>query len=220
MTAKADNQTLLRSARFRSCAFMIAAANANVARMTLPACCFLPLFLLASITATAGTVQRSNPGNGLSNWQSDGAAFSLQLLQLMPDNVRAVYANKGFPPALVEEMAGYCMFGTVVRNLADEPVSYDVADWRAVTVDGVRHPLRTKTEWLKIWQRQGVDFGWSILPAAQTLEVGDWGQGFTSIRLPHGTRFDLDYSWRQHGKTVHAVLEGVQCAPEQLPVVH
>jgi len=186
--------------------------------MKISALCSFLVLLVAAATAMAGTVQSTNPNNGLSNWQSADTPFSLQLLQLMPDNVRAVYSNKGFPPALVEEMAGYCMFGSVIRNLADEPVSYDVADWRAITADGVRHPLRTKTEWLKIWQSQGVDFGWSILPAAQTLEVGDWGQGFTTVKLPHGTRFDLDYSWRQHGKTFHAILEGLQCAPEQLPV--
>jgi len=175
-------------------------------------------FLLATSVALAGTIKSTNPANGLSNWQSDDTPFSLQLLQLMPDNVRAVYTNKHFPPALVEEMAGYCMFGSVIRNLADEPISYDVADWRAITADSVRHAPRTKTEWLQIWQSRGVDFGWSILPAAQTLEAGDWGQGFTTIKLPHGTRFDLDYSWRQHGKTFHAILEGLQCAPEQLPV--
>ncbi|MGA7950837.1 MAG: hypothetical protein WCA45_11865, partial [Thiobacillaceae bacterium] len=107
-----------------------------------------PAILIAAVTAMAGTVQSTNPSNGLSNWQSEDTLFSLQLLQLMPDNVRAVYSNKGFPHALVEEMAGYCMFGSVIRNLADEPISYDVADWRAITADGVRHQLRTKTEWL------------------------------------------------------------------------
>jgi len=174
--------------------------------------------LLFASAAVAGTVQNTNPNNGLSNWQSEGTPFSLQLLQLMPDTVRAIYSNKGFPPDLVEEMASYCTFGTVIRNLADTPISYDVGDWRAVTADGVRHRPRTKTEWLKIWKSRGVNYGWSILPAAQTLQVGDWGQGFTTVKLPRNTRFDFDYSWRQDGKTFHATLEGVQCPPEQLPV--
>ncbi|MEQ1592554.1 MAG: hypothetical protein ABL892_09225 [Thiobacillaceae bacterium] len=187
--------------------------------MKLSILCLFPALLVAAVPAVAGTVQNTNPSNGLSNWQSDDTPLSLQLLQLMPDNVRAVYTKKDFPPALVEEMAGYCVFGSVIRNLADEPISYDVADWRAITADGVRHAPRTKTEWLKIWQSQGVDFGWSILPAAQTLDVGDWGQGFTTIKLSHSARFDLDYSWRQHGKTFHAILNGLQCAPEQLPVL-
>ncbi len=176
----------------------------------------LPLF--AASAAAAGTLKSTSPDNGLSNWQSQGTAFSLQLLQLMPDNVRAVYDNKGFPPALVAQMASYCVFGTVARNLADAPLSYNVADWRAVTSDGVRHKLRTKTQWLQIWRRYGVDFGWSILPAAQTFEPGDWGQGFTTVKLARDTRFDLDYSWRQHGKTFHATLKGVQCAPAHLPI--
>lgn len=175
----------------------------------------LLLFVVAS-PAVAGTLKSTN-ANGLSNWQSEGNPFSLQLLQLMPDNVRAVYDNKGFPAPLVAEMASYCVFGTVARNLSDKPLSYDVAEWRAVTADGVRHKLRTKTQWLKIWHRYGVDFGWSILPAAQTFEPGDWGQGFTTVKLPRDTRFDLDYSWSQNGKTFHATLKGVQCAPAHLP---
>ena len=180
----------------------------------------LPAALLVCLVANpaaAGTLKSTN-AVGLSNWQSQNTPFSLQLLQLMPDNVRAVYDNKGFPPALVAQMASYCVFGTVARNLSDAPLSYDVADWRAVTADGVHHKLRTKTQWLKIWHRYGVDFGWSILPAAQTFQPGDWGQGFTTVKLPRDTRFDLDYSWSQNGKTHHAVLKGVQCAPAHLPV--
>src|SRR3569833_2184644 len=166
--------------------------------MKISALCSYTALLLADATAMSGTVQATNPSNSLSNWQSEDTPISVQLLQLMPDNVRAVYSNIGYSHALVEEMAGYCIFGSGIRNLANEPISYDVAAWRAIPADGVRHPLRTKTEWLKIWQSQGGDFGWSILPAAQTLEVGDWGQGFSAVKLPHGTRFDLDYSWRQH----------------------
>ena len=175
----------------------------------------LLLFFVAA-PAVAGTLKNTN-ANGLSNWQSQHSPFSLQLLQLMPDNVRAVYDNKGFPPPLVAEMASYCVFGTVARNLSDAPLSYNVADWRAGTADGARHQLRTKTQWLEIWRRYGVDFGWSILPAAQTFEPGDWGQGFTTVKLPRETRFDLHYSWRQNGKTFHAVLKGVQGAPAHLP---
>lgn len=179
---------------------------------------FLVCLLLPVAATLADTLKSTNPDNGLSNWQSQGTPLSLQLLQLMPDNVRAIFTTRGFPPSLVEEIAGYCTFGSVIRNLADEPASYDVADWRAITPDGVRHTLRTKTEWLQIWKSKGVDFGWYILPAAQTLAVGDWGQGFTTLKLPRDTHFDLDYSWRQHGKTFHAILEGLQCAPDQLPV--
>src|SRR3569832_3032456 len=124
-----------------------------------------PALLLAAATAMAGTVHSTNPSNGLSNWQSADTPFSLQLLQLMPDNVRAVYSYKGFPHALVVEMAGYCIFGSVIRNLANEPISYDVADWRAITADGVRHPLWLLFVWLLFWLCLGVVFGWSFLPA-------------------------------------------------------
>jgi hypothetical protein len=174
-------------------------------------------FLLTASAALAGTVRSTNPDNGLSNWESTDAPFSLQLLQLMPDNLRALYSNKGFPPDLVEEIAGYCVFGSVARNLSNQALDYDVADWHAVTADGVKHTPRTKTEWLAIWRSRGVDYGWSILPAAQTFGPGDWAQGFVTIKLPRDTRFNFDYSWRQNGQTFHATLEGVQCAPERLP---
>ena len=64
--------------------------TANMRSMKLSALCSSPVLLVAAATAMAGTVQNTNPSNGLSNWQSEDTAFSLQLLQLMPDNVRAV----------------------------------------------------------------------------------------------------------------------------------
>src|SRR3569833_4592792 len=96
--------------------------------MKISALCSFPALLLAVATAMAGTVQATNPSNGLSNWQSEDTPFSVQLLQLMPDNVRAEYSNKGFPHDLVEEMDGYCIFGSIKRKLANAPISYDVAD--------------------------------------------------------------------------------------------
>jgi hypothetical protein len=173
----------------------------------------LPLLALCTVPALhAQTLRTPIPDTPLFTYQSVGAAFSLELIQLMPDSVRAMYMAKNLPRDVVENIAGYCVFGSVARNESPRPLSYRVADWRALTPDGNVHRLKTKLDWLRDWKRDGVDFGWSILPAAQSFEPGDWGQGFTTIRLPRGARFDLDYTWRQDGKTHTARLEGVACA--------
>ena len=62
----------------------------------------------------------------------------------------------------------------------------------------------------------GVAFRWSMLPDDQTFEVGDWGQGFTTVKLPPGTRFDLHYGWSQHGEPVQDIIKDMQCAPEDI----
>ena len=52
----------------------------------------------------------------------------------------------------------------------------------------------------------------SVLPPRQTLQPGDWGQGFTTVDLPAGTRFNLNYEWKQDAIEHHAVVRGAQCA--------
>lgn len=162
--------------------------------------------------AGAETLRTPIPDTPLYTYKHVGAAFSLELIQLLPDGVRAIYMAKNLPTHVVENIAAYCVFGSVARNESARPLSYRVADWRAITPDGAIHRLRNKYDWLREWRRDGVDFGWSILPAAQSFEPGDWGQGFTTLALPRGARFDLDFTWRQDGKTHTARLENVECA--------
>ncbi|MDE2119675.1 MAG: hypothetical protein KGJ64_03175, partial [Betaproteobacteria bacterium] len=90
---------------------------------------------------------------------------------------------------------------------------YDVGRWRAVTADGKRHRLITKTDWLARWKAFGLQADWSILPPSQTLQPGDWGQGFTTVDLPAGSRFNLNYVWKQDAIRHHAVVRGARCAP-------
>ena len=50
------------------------------------------------------------------------------------------------------------------------------ADWRYVTADGVQHVGKLKSGWVGEWRDMGVAFRWTLLPEAQTFQVGDWGQ--------------------------------------------
>lgn len=170
------------------------------------------LLLLSALSALAAeTVVTVNPDTGLKTWKKDHPVFSLELVQLLPEFVQAMYSSRDLPPAIYDSMRGYCIFGTIVRNESDAHVSYRVADWRYVTVDGKKHRLRTKSEWVNIWTKLGADFSFSILPADMTFESGDWAQGFTTPKIAPGTRFDLIYTWRQHGKTYTDKLENLAC---------
>ncbi|HHH43950.1 MAG TPA: hypothetical protein ENK49_07420 [Gammaproteobacteria bacterium] len=167
---------------------------------------------------SAGETQTyTDPDTGLLSWQVREPGFSMQLLQLLPDYVRATYMARGLPPDLVETVAGYCVFGTIITNDSQHRLSYRVADWRYITSDGKAHRLKTKTQWVSEWKERGVAFRWSILPDDQTFEPGDWSQGFTTIALPPGSTFDLVYSWRYQGETREGKLEGLRCAPAALP---
>lgn len=175
----------------------------------------LMMLLCAPVTYAAQLTQHRDSESGLLSWKQVDRGFSLELIQLLPDYVKALYSSRGLPPSVVDGMTPYCVFGTVVQNHSGGALSYRVADWRYVTADGKKHPLKTKTQWVAEWKKQGSDFGWSILPAAMTFDTGDWAQGFTTVRLPPDSHFDLIYSWRHHGKRYTSTLKNLVCAPAQ-----
>ena len=176
------------------------------------------LVLLCQQALADGAIGKHvNPDTGLISWKSRGDALELELLQVLPDYVRAVYSSRGLPREIVDKVSGYCVFGTILHNRSEGPVAYRVADWRYITPDGERHRIRTKTEWVQEWRDMGVAFRWSMLPDDQTFEVGDWGQGFTTINLTPGSRFDLEYNWRVNDTTYTRTIEGVECAPAEAP---
>jgi hypothetical protein len=182
-------------------------------RVLLGALCLLCL----PVAVGAGVQHRRDPKTGLSSWKVDEGGFSLELVQLLPDFVKAAYEAKGFPPQAVDRIARYCVFGTIARNESPEPIAYRVAEWRYITPDGDSHAPKTKTEWVREWRDLGIGFMWSMLPAEQTFEPGDWGQGFLTLELAPGSPSDLEYSWHRGGKTYSGKIEGLRCAPAAPP---
>ena len=179
-------------------------------KLVYPRCC-LWLLLCLPVAGACEVQHQRNPETGLSSWKVEDRGFSLELVELVPSYVQAVFASRGLPPEIVAKVGSYCVFGTIVRNLSDTPISLLVADWRYITADGVAHAPKTKSAWVSEWHELGVAFRWLMLPEDQTYAPGDWGQGFTTVKLPPGTVFDLSYAWRQQGQTYRGSMAGLRC---------
>ena len=159
-------------------------------------------------------VQQSiNPENGLKSWSYEGDGLSIELVQVPPDFIRASYSARGLPTQLIEMVATRCVFGTIVRNLADRTLSYRVTDWHYVNEKDERLPIKSKSEWLKEWHSMGMRFSWSILADEPTFEVGDWLQGFTTMAEPHGSRLSLNVVWSIEGTRYEQNFPQLECAP-------
>ncbi len=177
------------------------------------------LLSMATAVPAAKVTIHKNKVTGLLTWKAEDRGFSIELIQLIPDFVRAVYAKHNFPPQEVERIAAYCVFGSILKNTSDQHLSYRVADWRYRTKDGKLHPVKTKTRWLEEWKKADILFSWTLLPDIGEFAVGDWQQGFTTIKLPRETEFDLIYKWKLDGVSYSGVLENLKCSPESLSEV-
>lgn len=177
----------------------------------------LALTLLAAWPLAAAAAPSIDPDTGLATWQAEAAGVQVRLTQISPDQARGFYQARGFSAAAAERYAAECVFMTVVRNIGDTPVEHRLADWRYV-YRGKAQPIRSKTEWQRLWKRLGVSesariaFNWAQFPATQTFAPGDWNQGMTTYRVPRGDPFDLRFAWRAGGKQHSGSLEQVRCA--------
>jgi len=180
----------------------------------------LAIFIVMALVtgAVASEVKvHENENTGLLTWTLNDKGFQIELIQLLPDFIRAIYAKHNFPKDEIERAASYCVFGTILKNTSDQQLSYRVADWRYQTADGKLHPVKTKTQWLEEWRKSGVTFSWTLLPDIGEFSIGDWQQGFTTIKLPRNTEFDMIFKWQLDGVLHTGTLENISCAPESLP---
>ena len=178
------------------------------------------LVLCFTVRATEVTIHK-NEVSGLLTWTADDLGLKIEFIQLLPDFIRAIYAKHNFPSREVERAASYCVFGTILHNTSDKLLSYRVDSWRYIekAEQGVSKkalPVKTKTLWLEEWRKAGILFSWTLLPDTGEFEVGDWQQGFTTIKLPRESEFDLIYKWQLDGEAHSGVIKNMKCAPETL----
>lgn len=171
-------------------------------------------WLLVSLGAPAAPVsEHVDAASGMKRWTYEGDGLAIELVQVPPDFIRASFAARDIPAEVAESVARRCVFGTIVRNTADTPLAYRVAEWRHVLADGTEHPIKTKSEWLAEWHGMGVRFSWAILADDAEFAVGDWIQGFTTMPAPHGSRVNLKVVWTIAGVRHEQLLPNLECAP-------
>jgi len=174
------------------------------------------LCLLYTQTYAAEVTLHKNSQTGLLTWTSKDDGFSIELIQLIPDFVRAVYGKYGFSADEVERIAGYCVFGSIIQNTSQQQLSYRVSDWRYIDKNGKAYPVKTKAQWLDEWRKAGFNFSWTLLPESGDFGIGDWQQGFTTIKIDRNENFDLIYTWSLDGKKHQGKIESMSCAPADL----
>lgn len=179
-------------------------------------CLCLSMCPLGTQVLAAEVTIHKNDASGLLTWSSKDNGFSIELIQLDPDFVRAVYGKRDFPAEERERIAGYCVFGSIIQNTSQQQLSYRVSDWRYVDKSGKARPVKTKAQWLEEWRKVGITFAWTLLPESGDFGIGDWQQGFTTIQIDRNEKFDLVYTWTLDGEKHQGRIENMSCAPASL----
>jgi len=174
------------------------------------------LSLLNTPVQAAEVTIHKNDASGLLTWTSKDNGFSIELIQLNPDFIRAVYGKRDFSVDEVERIAGYCVFGSIIQNTSQQQLSYRVADWRFVDKNRKAYPVKTKAQWLAEWRKAGITFAWTLLPESGNFGIGDWQQGFTTIQINRNEIFDFIYTWTLDGEKNQGTIENMSCAPAAL----
>lgn len=177
---------------------------------------FISTYCLGTQVNAADVSIHKNKLSGLLTWTSEDDGFSIELIQLLPDFVRAVYAKHDIPRAEIERIASYCVFGSILKNTSEQRLTYKVKDWTYTDSQGQKHPVKTKSQWLDEWKKAGITFSWTLLPDDVVFDIGDWQQGFTTIKLPRESQFDLTYTWALDGVAHNGTLKNLTCAPDNI----
>lgn len=174
-------------------------------------------FLVLLAAGCSDEVRRAvNPDTGLPKWIIESGGVHIELVPVTREYIKAVFSSRGLPRPVIEKVGEYCMFGTIIRNGSAGTLSNRLAEWRYVTPDGEKHPPKTKSEWVSGWQEQGLAFRWLLMAEDQVYAPEDWGQGFTTVKLPPESEFDLEYVWDLDGKRHTGTIRGMQCAPQEI----
>lgn len=174
---------------------------------------------LLAVVSVCAHAQPESENVEIKTWETATDGVFLSLTQILPDQARAFYVNRGFPLEATEEYATSCVYMTVLRNdTAKGVIRFRLADW-SVSVAGEERSLVSVSDWLEklhaynLNQSALVAFRWAQFPPEQEYQPGgDWNQGMLSAGLPPGARFDLIARWTTANQTFEGVLRDVECA--------
>ena len=202
-------------------------ANRTDQRYRHPLCRLKFVFGLIGISVLSSVIAGQNhtidETTGIESWENSVAGVSVSLTQILPDQLRAFYVNRGFASDVIEPYARSCVYMTVLRNdAAAGIVRFRLSEWRINTESGER-PLVSTQAWIEQLRSAApsnaamVAFRWAQFPPEHAYEPGgDWNQGMLSIGLEPGAEFDLVVRWEVDGKRFEGGLANVRCARESL----
>ena len=177
------------------------------------------LFISFSSFADSPQSKHVDAVTGITTWKINTQGVNFSLTQILPEQAKAFYVNRGFTLKQSESFAASCVYMTVMRNdNASGMVHFTTSNWSVITNKKL-HPLVSVDTWLKRLEEQKVNkqallaFRFAQFPPEQEFEVGgDWNQGMLSVGLPPGSLFDVIVRWDINGKAYETSLRGVQCA--------
>lgn len=173
-------------------------------------------FISGSVVAQNRT---TDPATGVVTWETTAHGVTLSLTQMLPDQARAFYLNRGLSAEATEAYAKACVYSVVLRNdTASGVVHFRLADWSVVS-EGKSKPLPSVEGWLSRFEEYEhpksatIAFRWAQFPPQQAYQPGgDWNQGMIATGLPAGSEFDLVARWEVAGQPYQGVLNNVRCA--------
>ena len=177
------------------------------------------LLSITGLKAAGNQVHLVDKDTGIETWSIKQHGVTFSLTQILPDQARAFYVNRGFTLEQIEPFAMACIYMTVLRN-EDAPgvISYVQQDWSIVSAQGTHPPMKI-TDWMDRLKATGakqpamIAFRWAQFPPEQQYEPGgDWNQGMLTTGLPPGASFDAIARWNLNGKIYENELTGVRCA--------
>jgi hypothetical protein len=187
-------------------------------------CLGLMLAGLPCLPAGAGEVVRSTDGEtGLAKWNFTAGDVGIELIQRLPDQTRGFFQARNFPSAVADEIAGNCIFQTIIRNNgasgSGSPVTVNLGTWR-IRHDGAESGIKLKEPWLASWPAASVGqaprlaFQWAMFPTRQEFLPGDYNWGMTAYGLASGSVFDLRVVWQKGRLADTGWIRGIECAPD------
>ena len=176
------------------------------------------LSLFSSVAYSQSQIHLTDAVTGAQSWEIKKHGVVLYLNQLLPDQVRAFYGNRGFSQSQIDNYARSCVFMTVLRNeSAHGVIKYKSSDWR-VNSENKEVTIKSVNAWLNGYKTMGVKksaliaFRWAQFPIDQEYEPGgDWNQGMLSLgSYTHAV--EVIARWTLENKPQQITLTGVNCA--------
>lgn len=184
----------------------------------------LQIFMLLLAPPLAADIEHgADPETGLRSWRLAEGILELELIQRLPDQTRAFFLARDFSAEIADEIAGSCIFQTIIRNTGRRDdgarLAIDQTQWRVIR-DDTAGGIRLKEPWLASWppaaasQASRLAFRWALFPTRQEFLPGDYNWGMTAFGPPPGAVFDLEVVWRADSVVQSSRIKAIECAPD------